>query len=237
MSGADNIVNNDLDILEDKEILFASCDIKYFNNFGYPLVNSILENTSNHIHINIVNSEEKENFDLTHDNVSFSFTNLSAPPRALLASYRFLMLPEILQRVKKVLVIDADSIVNKHIDFPDSDWGLFLREPLPGTRGIEHYGSHVAAGAVFMTAKALPIANWISTNIKKIGEESSWPWFVDQLVLYKAYENFKDQYNFKAIEPSFIDWEFNDDTSIWTGKGPRKYNNTKFTTAVTKYKK
>ena len=35
----------------------------------------------------------------------------------------------------------------------------------------------------------------------------------------------KDRYNYHYLDSKFMDWEFVEGSTIWTGKGPRKYDN------------
>ena len=50
-------------------------------------------------------------------------------------------------------------------------------------------------------------------------------WFLDQVAISETYESMKDRYSYQYFDAKFMDWEFKDGTTIWTGKGPRKYDN------------
>ena len=56
-------------------------------------------------------------------------------------------------------------------------------------------------------------------------------WFVDQVALWSCYKkhqlnpNEEAPYKFKEFNSHEMDWEFVEGSTIWTGKGPRKYDN------------
>jgi hypothetical protein len=50
-------------------------------------------------------------------------------------------------------------------------------------------------------------------------------WFLDQVAISETYQNMKDRYNYHYFDSKFMDWEFVEGSTIWTGKGPRKYDN------------
>ena len=54
-------------------------------------------------------------------------------------------------------------------------------------------------------------------------------WFADQVALWKAYERATMRGDrFHRFTNKDLDWEFTEGTSVWTGKGPLKYENQEF---------
>jgi hypothetical protein len=109
----------------------------------------------------------------------------------------------------------------KKIEEPSAQVGLFLREPLPGTQGWENQGTRVAAGAVYYSREAVDFAEQVSTRIRK----GPILWFLDQVAISEIYQQNLSNYQYEYFDDKFMDWEFVEGTTIWTGKGPRKYDN------------
>ena len=113
----------------------------------------------------------------------------------------------------------------KHIDpILNDQIGLFLREPLSGTQGWENEGTRVAAGAVFISQEAKPFLNKVEARIKK----GPLAWFLDQVAINEVYQEHMGDYRFMHFDSKFMDWNFVEGSTIWTGKGPRKFENKKY---------
>ena len=135
------------------------------------------------------------------------------------------------------MILDVDNYLMNEMRWPDSkyDAGLFLRDPLPGTTGWEQESTHVAAGIVYLDMrKAISFAIDVSNKLK---ESKNFVWFVDQNVLWKCYNEWKDKLNILSFERHIMDWEFKHGTMLWTGKGPRKYNNKTYVDQKDRYTK
>ena len=144
--------------------------------------------------------------------------------RTLYATDRFLsIMTQMIARPDQYLIIDTDCLIMKPIGESDfhGDIGLFLRDPLPGTVGWEAQGTRCAAGAVYYSSRAIDFAQAVANRIRK----GPIAWFLDQVAISETYEEMKDRYNYQYFDAKFMDWEFIEGTTIWTGKGPRKYDN------------
>jgi hypothetical protein len=214
------------------QVFFASCDANYFKKFAPAFISSIGEHTSFNIHIHVINPDD-EVFALAcylnsrvsqHVTYTFQDTDLSEydseQKRALYASLRFLVLPFILSHADQVMILDIDCMVMKNFDFPPYPVGYFPREPLPGTVGWEAEGTKCAAGCVFLDKSAMNIANAISETLGGLELK----WFNDQIALNHVMSQVPKEF-LKKFDGDFMDWEFKEGTAIWTGKGPRKYDN------------
>lgn len=146
--------------------------------------------------------------------------------KALFASIRFMLLYDVLLAENdlngnSVLVLDIDSVINKKVRIPKRfDAGIFLRENENlGSNEYERMGMKVAAGALYVTMKALPFVEKLSLRLMKTQKR----WFCDQIVLYMLYKEFEDSLLFMNFDENFLDWKFVNKTAIiYTGKGPRK---------------
>ena len=127
-----------------------------------------------------------------------------------------------LRLCEAAIILDIDNILMNEVQWNNCDIGLFLRDPLPGTVGWEHESTHVAAGIVsYSTPLGLDFLNRVSDKIKSYKELR---WFADQNALWKVYEENKHKLSTFVYDGSIMDWEFKPDTMLWTGKGPRKYD-------------
>lgn len=224
-------------------ILFASCDPLYFERHAPAFLVSAALAKHNAV-VNVV-GEETSKIRETVSKINEKFgsahvVNFSDPPpkhfndaerKTFYACSRFTLLPSLLPLFSPALVLDIDCMIMKHIPEPDYDIGMFLREPLPGTIGWEAEGTRVAAGALFIGLKDINAAKLIRGAIESRAKIDGWNWFLDQIALNTVYQSYiKDNASIKfhTYDQSFMDWEFVEGSSCWTGKGSRKYDNPKY---------
>jgi|TARA_B100001094_G_scaffold328543_1_gene389170 hypothetical protein len=220
--------------LPTKPVVFAACDREYFYEHAPSLIYS-LNDIGKDIHIHIcdptgrvhrLESLLRQDIDV---DITFTYNEIGATPidvRAYYSCLRFMILPEIIKSADKVLTVDTDCIFMNDFDYPDTPTGYFPRQSLQGTIGWEAKGTKVAAGCVYMDRRALPIANAVTERIS----EGPMRWFIDQISLAEVFERVEDK-DITKFDGNFMDWEFIDNTVIWTGKGPRKYENKKYVAA------
>ena len=210
------------------DVLFASCDSNYFLNHGPAFMMSAIKFKQN-LHLHIVNPDKHVNNIVERvskfNNLTFSTeqTDLKGiDPRTYYACNRFIVASHVLRLCEAAIILDIDNILMNEVQWNNCDIGLFLRDPLPGTVGWEHESTHVAAGIVsYSTPLGLDFLNRVSDKIKSYKELR---WFADQNALWKVYEENKHKLSTFVYDGSIMDWEFKPDTMLWTGKGPRKYD-------------
>jgi hypothetical protein len=214
-------------------VIMAACDSKYFIRFAPAFIASIAKNTLCNIHIHVINPDE-EVFALAcylnsrvDRTVTYTFqdSDLSKysdeQKRALYASLRFLVAPYILQHAGEILILDIDCMAMHDFGYPkDYDIGYFPREPLEGTVGWEQEGTKVAAGCVYFHKNAMNVCNAVCETLGGLELR----WFNDQIALNHVFSQIPEELCWK-YDWTFMDWEFKEGTTIWTGKGPRKYDN------------
>lgn len=230
--------------------IYASADSKYFEEFAPELVYSCHRYCYD-VAIELINPT-RQVLELAHkmrekfSNFAFYTTNLPDTDRVTYSVQRFLSAPEYMDKydIDRMLIVDIDSFIMNPIKLPVCDVGLFHREPLPGCVGWEKEGTRIAAGVVlYIGVAGRMFAEEVAKRIKKQKKR----WFVDQVTLYQTYEDLKHQviamddkpldkvYNFADLNNGLIlDWEFKPNTYIWSGKGPRKYQNQVFVDAKKK---
>lgn len=223
-------------------VIYACCDGHYFDKFAEAFVNSACMHghyTEVHV-VNPTKDTDKLSTKLMENwpgQLLISSQTLAVPydeekKRTIYASYRFHNVVNRISDIRGYLVLDIDCVIRRPIDFPDTAVGIYFREN-NGT-DWESMGMRVAAGAVYYGPGSQYFANCVSKKI----ESYDALWFVDQRALWDVSEQFKYATNITDLSkiPGFMDWEFNEDSYIWTGKGPRKYENKKYVAEVEKYK-
>ena len=212
------------------KVLFVSADSKYFLRFAPALIQSCID-FNQKLHIHIINQNEearslKDSISSVHDkHVSFTDETVDLTgydERTYYACNRFIVAGKILKLAEAAMILDIDNILMNEVQWNTCDIGLFLRDPLPGTVGWEHESTHVAAGIVSFTSDKG--REFISNVSNKIMSYDKLRWFADQNALWKTYQENKNNLSTFVYDNSIMDWEFKPDTMLWTGKGPRKYD-------------
>lgn len=224
-------------------VVYAASDSQYFLDHGGPFVYSAAEEGYD-VHIHIANPTKKVLSyaaiisSTVEVRVTYSFNDIDLSKfdkdqkRAYYAALRFFMMPNILRTAKKVLALDIDCLIMKKFEFPAKPVGYFPREPLEGTVGWEMEGTKVAAGSVYLDDSALNVADAIAKTLSGIPLR----WFSDQVALTHIFNQLpKDVCH--HFDSKFMDWEFEEGTNIWTGKGSRKYDNEVYLNEKRKYDK
>lgn len=230
--------------------LYAACNMDYFYSHGYTFAKSAIDH-QNYVRISVwhdeFNSETQTKYlkfmtqfyqtigvnqckiDLvshkTLDVIKKSSNVIEL--RAFYASMRFILLEEILEQElendRSVLVLDIDSIIRNKIEVDDKyDIGIFSRENeiIHGTE-YEQHGMKIAAGALYLSENAVEFARDIKENI--INDEIKW--FCDQKAIYESYLSMKQYYDIWYMDKTFLDWEFTENSTVWSAKGSRKFEN------------
>lgn len=234
--------------------LMTACDPVYLRKHAPEWVASAAK-SNNNIHLHVVNASAKDieyinelralaygivktngyndsdwRMTFSHldiDHVTFDQLDEEAK-RTYYACSRFLIAKKLLWRDPscRILITDTDCLIMDHINTPspDIDLGLFLREPLPGVNDWEREGSRVAAGVLYLGRRGLEFI----TAVEKYLTGQHLRWFLDQYAISQAWKEVlarEQAGSFLFYDNTFMDWEFKEGTTIWTGKGPRKYEN------------
>lgn len=245
----------------DKEFfIYAAADSLYFERYGKAFVNSILQNTNYHVHIHLYNptneqiqwsnvqghrltisiktldtttfktiAEEwavRKNFANKREEQMFNNGKLYGFPSlakivetTLYACGRFTTLPQILKDGQRCLSLDIDGIIRKPFDTELTDKDIYLYQKPSG----EHL-----AGAIIVNSQSFAIeySLWLHEQI----ERGNVYWFLDQVIL----DALVPHYDIGLLPKSYVDWEFDEDSPIWSAKGKRK-DFTKFINEQLKY--
>tara|TARA_R110002153_G_scaffold69173_1_gene183199 strand:- start:16178 stop:16867 length:690 start_codon:yes stop_codon:yes gene_type:complete len=200
-------------------VVMAACDSIYFKDHATALINSA-NKIGKDIHIHVVNPTQTlrapQNLNI---NVTFSYHKAKQISRAYYACIRFIIAKEILKHSKKLLIVDVDSIFKNDFDWPKTNYGYFPREH-------KYRELQVAAGCVYFQEAAIETLPQLENKIASLPLE----WYVDQKALEWYFRNvIKDSITY--FDDKFMDWEFKDNTVLWTGKGKRKTRNVTYLNA------
>ena len=212
------------------KVLFCSADSKYFLRFAPALVQSCID-FNQKLHIHIINRNQEafklQNMIWDNHNDLITFTSekvdlTGTDERTYYACNRFIVAGHILKLCEAGMILDIDNFLMNEVKWHQEDIGLFLRDPLPGTVGWEQESTHVAAGIVSFTSKlGKDYINMVSDKIKSY---DTLRWFTDQNALWKVYQENKNKLSTFVYDSGIMDWEFKEGSMLWTGKGPRKYD-------------
>jgi len=141
------------------------------------------------------------------------------------ACVRFIRLAQLLDQARPFLAIDVDGLVRGPFDFEFNDGKDFYLH-------AKEKGGHLA-GAVLGTAQpaCLDFVKQLANNIQVQFEQDNIYWFLDQHCL----DNLVNQYNKGLLPMTYIDWNMNLSSAIWSAKGKRKYINA-FLEELSRYK-
>tara|TARA_B100000902_G_scaffold399258_1_gene469297 strand:- start:5794 stop:6516 length:723 start_codon:yes stop_codon:yes gene_type:complete len=214
--------------------VFAACDSKYFMDHASPFVNSA-SLAGKPVHIHVVNPtndcllEAKRLENLANTPVTFTGNVMEIPddPDAMKCTYaslRFFVLPYLLEKIEKIMVLDIDCMVMRDFEFPDKPCGLFVRQPVTYLSDWIKEGTKIAAGIVYFDR------SYIDKTKKLIEIINSLPrtWYADQVALNKLLVEHINHEDVFVFGGNFMDWNFLDGTVIWTGKGKSKTDNPRY---------
>lgn len=217
--------------------LVTAADSEYFCQYAPALIESCIQNGTKLWMVvanpsdkckNLLNYVQLAEFRKLDINVATTMVPYTPEP-AWYATLRFDFARELLQWrcVDRCLIIDVDSYLRRPIpQFAEFNLGLWLRE------NEKEPGMQLLAGCSLFSQSTLPM---LETMMAEVGRLGYYQHFVDQLALYKAYQQWRgDKFiNFAKWGP-LIDWDFTEQGYIWTGKGPRKHENLLYITEQNK---
>jgi len=214
--------------------VFAACDSKYFVDHASPFINSAhLAGKPCHVHVVNPTQQVFELFEYYKTKVSnpttlsFNYMDIPDDPDAMKCTYaslRFFILPYLLEKIEKIMVLDIDCMVMRDFRFPDKPCGLFVRQPVTYLTDWIKEGTKIAAGIVYFDRSYLDKVKKLIEIINSLPQT----WYADQVALNKLlteHINYEDVFIFNG---NFMDWNFIEGTVIWTGKGKSKYDNPRY---------
>jgi hypothetical protein len=130
-----------------------------------------------------------------------------------------------------ILCLDADSLVVNPIDSDftdktDADIVVDLRNT--ESQNQEHVA--IAAGAIWLrpTPQVRKFALDLAEEIDGLVQNRELNWFADQVVFYRQMQAHAKSVRFYNLKRKYLDWNFAEDSIVWSAKGKRKENDLRF---------
>jgi hypothetical protein len=223
---------------EQPAVLFAACDVPYFLEHGQPLLASVAAHDPDlPVHIHLYDPTEAV-FRICQQvkdtlGIEFSFT-WEIPPASLepakqaryFASIRFARLFQLMQASgRDFFAVDVDSLVRGDLGSilsqVEGDLGLFFRLKR------RTFDARIKAGALFCrsTPATMYYLHELSTRLTRHVLAGRRRWGLDQECIYwtlRIAQVLGPNLVVTALPESLLDWDFRDDSLLWTGKGERK---------------
>lgn len=218
-------------------VVFAAADGKYFMEHASSFIFSATENGFDvHIHIIHPTAEVWKHATylqaLSKGKVTYTWHSVKdgVDPETLRVHYataRFVIAPHILDLCGKLLILDIDCMIMKPFEFPKEPVAFFPRtDEVNAANEWEKQGMKVAAGAVYFDKRGIEVCFAVTKELGELEQR----WFVDQVALSRVMDRVPED-AIHHFDSEFMDWEFKEGTAIWTGKGPRKYENENYLSA------
>jgi hypothetical protein len=237
-------------------VIFFAADSRFFWEHGLVLIGSAARSSPQaKCHVHVINPDpgvgpaiEAIRTILADLDLSYSYEHIDFEGcsdvhiRTYYASVRFVRLAEVYARAPAhYLCVDADGIVRGDVTEPvraaqpggaACDVGIYLRfDDRP------HMAVLASASLWRPTAGAAKFLEEVGTLIRSTLEAREAIWFLDQIVLNHVLRAFgNSQTAVRPLDITYLDWFFHDDSLIWTGKGPRKFEDNTYTGELSRFR-
>lgn len=215
--------------------IVVSCDDAYAMAYLPPLCASA-HLYKQRLHARIINASDESHVlfrmvERLDPNITFDFVDRKLDhygdiqKKVIYAAERYDAAAEFIYAYKcGVLVLDVDSYINRPIDWSWATKPLGIwdrRDENLGNNDIEKAGMKVIACCYSDNEHFFDLV-YSKIHMQKFGY-----WFLDQVAVYEAWQESQlDHVQLRGL--GIIDWEFDDQTMIHTGKGNRKFTNSKY---------
>jgi len=208
--------------------LCTVCDSVYFNEHAIKLINSVENLQATSLIAIVVNPNlddiaTMKKINSSAKNTVCNYVVDSRDTKTFFASARYIYSADIVREyeLEGIMFLDSDSLVLKEVEYPSTDFGLFLREPFPNTTGVVKEGSYVLGSSVYISKTGIEFAEYLRQELNSYTLDT---WYLDQVALWRGYQLYKDKLSFTQLDKSYLDWDFDVNSTIWNAKGPRKYS-------------
>lgn len=246
------LLGNTPNVSPEDVVIFCVADNSYFWDHALILLGSLGRHSPGaKCHVHVINPDpavaqavEMIGSSLPDLTLSYSYEHAdlegcsAAYVRTYYASVRFVRLAELVAKSPASYVcLDADCIVRGDVAAAVSS--LDIEDVAIRMRFDERPHMTVAAGALILrpTAAAAKFINRVSSLIAPTLEAREAVWFLDQVVLSHVQREHGDaDVSFRQLDMTHIDWFFRESSLVWTGKGPRKSEDRRYTDEVSRYR-
>jgi hypothetical protein len=233
-------------------VIFFAVDNAYFWQHALVLLGSLgRRSPSTKCHVHVINPDPRvpraveiiarmlPGLGLSYSYEQADFEGCSKGHiRTYYASIRFVRLAEIFAQSQAIyLCLDADCIVRADLAARVS--ALEIADVGIRMRYDEKPHLTVAAGALVLrpTAAAAKFVDRVGTLIGRTLEAQEAVWFLDQIVLSHVLRELGDrEVGISQLDMTYIDWFLHDHSVIWTGKGKRKSEDSRYIAELLQYR-
>ena len=218
-----------------------ACDNNYLLNHGISCLNSAIK-TNNNIHCHVLNPKKDtikkiQKMMTESDLISFS-TSQETDTNKLNPGYytnmRFDLIDDLFKYSNKIAIIDTDSIFLKNA------MNVFEYDICIHERNLSdpNEKARVLTGFVLINKACIKFIETLKKERKAIGVY----WFSDQIAVARTIIKYKECQEFLKIKYckiplSYIDYTFQNNSYIWSGKGERKNEDKSYVAKLNQYKK
>lgn len=226
-------------------LLVTACDTRYLK-YAISLIKSVdLFSPGYRFLLHVVNPDESAKEHIFHLSdllqstslaVSYEDTDLSSleeeQKRAYFASARFFLLADLLKYYENpVFWLDADSLIVNPIDLNFSDKTdaeiVLVRRDKEGNQK-ENLAVLTASIWAKPTKNVAIFFQRLADNIEREVQNGTIKWYVDQISFYQQMKTMEKEIKFYNLKKKYSDWDFNDTSIVWSGKGIRKEDSIRF---------
>jgi hypothetical protein len=225
----------------DNICVFTACTENYLER-ALSLYNSLNKYNSNiYFYISLININKDNLFEkIKNDKLTIVYDNVKYKDdilKAYASCVRAKIFPQLLNKHKIVFWMDADTIVRKKLNklflkLLKLDILLFKTVNIDEKKAkqIGHYKTGIIG--INSNNKTKQFSNKWNDSIFNSNRELKW--FLDQITISEILNSI-NKILIGNLEKTYIDWNFEDSSYIWVGKGKRK--NTKiYLNEESKYK-
>lgn len=228
---------------DDRLLIYSACDSEYFK-YAQALARSIdLFSPGFSLLLHVVNPTEEvrnaavrlasslKNTRLAVTAESIDLTNWSSDERrTYYACARFPGISRLLKEYQAtpVLCLDADSLVVNPVDGDFTD--KVDADVVVDLRGKTHEHLAVAAGAIWFrpASQVRKFAFDMAEEVDRLVRNRELKWFADQTAFYRQMQAHGRSARFFNLKRKYLDWDFGEDSIVWSAKGKRKDSDLRF---------
>lgn len=224
--------------------LYAACDSAYFDQFAPALINSVLSNTDQGLHLHLFNPRDDQIKLCQQPRISATWESID-PKQLDRCTKNWNTLTEDQQkRTLTSMTKGGDRDISErmlrtyyacarfirlheqlHTTVFAIDVDAVVRKPIPKLSESDFYLHRIygkkarcLAGGLYLNVGAKNFLTAYSIALKNQLEKDYLYWGVDQDLL----DHVVPQYDHAQLPSELIDWEMRDSGIIWTAKGTRK---------------
>lgn len=225
--------------------IYAACDSDYFDQFAPALVNSILSNTDQGVHLHLFNPRDDQIKFCQQPRVSATWETVSRRQFDSARNKWNTITEDQKRRTETAITKGRDTDIQERLmrtyfacarfirlyeQFNGPvlaiDVDAVVRKPIPKLSTNVDFHLHrifgkkarCLAGALYLNNSAKNFLTAYNTALTNTIEQDYLYWGVDQDLL----DHIVPQYDHGQLPSELIDWEMRDTGIIWTAKGKRK---------------